>query len=238
LRPLGRELAPAARFCRNCGHPVAGHADQAAPVPGRSGYAPTATALPVPGPPAPGASVPPRSGTPSRGTPPRRVAVAWPLIVALAFLAAGGSTTIWLFLIRHSPVQARAQAQVGVTHPPATSSPPTQPPSPATEQQAAQGLSALLAQSAAGRSSIQNAVNDVSQCGPDLSQDAQTLQNAATSRQNLLAKLASLPGTSDLPSQMVQALTGAWQASAQADQDFTRWAQDESARGLYAQRPD
>ena len=30
---------------------------------------------------------------------------------------------------------------------------------------------------------------------------------------------------------MIQALTSAWQASAQADQDFAQWAQDEATQG-------
>ena len=99
------------------------------------------------------------------------------------------------------------------------------------QQQAADSLSALLAQSVTDRSSIVSAVNDVSGCGPSLGQDAQTFQNAATSRQNLLSRLAGMPDRSALPAPMLQALTGAWQASIQADQDFAQWAQDEASRG-------
>jgi hypothetical protein len=76
-----------------------------------------------------------------------------------------------------------------------------------------------------------NAVRSVSQCGPALSQDPQVFETAAASRQQLLAKLASLAGRSALPGPMLQALTSAWLASASADHDFARWAQDELTRG-------
>ena len=78
---------------------------------------------------------------------------------------------------------------------------------------------------------MQNAVADVNACGPDLSQDPQIFQSAATSRQKLLSELANLSGLSALPAQMTQALTDAWQASVQADQDFAAWAQDENSQG-------
>jgi hypothetical protein len=76
-----------------------------------------------------------------------------------------------------------------------------------------------------------NAVNSVSQCGPTLSQDPKILESAAAARQRLLSQLASLPGRSALPGQMLQALTGAWLGSATADRDFAQWAQDELSRG-------
>ncbi len=76
-----------------------------------------------------------------------------------------------------------------------------------------------------------NAVNSVSQCGPTLSQDPQVLDSAAAARQRLLSQLTSLPGRSALSGQMLQALTGAWLASATADRDFAQWAQDELSHG-------
>jgi hypothetical protein len=117
-----------------------------------------------------------------------------------------------------------------------TTQPPTQPPTtqPPSEQAAAQGLSELLAQSATARSSIVDAVNDVNRCGPNLAHDAQVFQQAANSRQLLLSRLAALPGSSALPAQMIQALSGAWQASGQADQDFAAWANDENSNGCTA----
>jgi hypothetical protein len=105
--------------------------------------------------------------------------------------------------------------------------PTTGPPS---EQAAAQSLSRLLTQSISDRSAILSAYNDVNTCSPRLAQAAQTFQQAATSRQNLLARLGTLPGASALPSRLLQSLTGAWQASVAADQDYAAWARDESAQ--------
>lgn len=102
---------------------------------------------------------------------------------------------------------------------------------PSTEQAAAQHLANLLSQSAGNRSSIVNAVSDVSTCGPDLSQDSQVFQDAADSRQTLLNDLTNISGLSALPAQMTRALSNAWQASKQADQDFAAWAQDENSSG-------
>ena len=105
------------------------------------------------------------------------------------------------------------------------------PSSQSAQQQAAEGLAGLLAQSATDRSSIVNAASSVSQCGPALSQDPQVFESAAAARQRLLSQLASLPGRSALSGQMLQALTSAWLASATADRDFAQWAQDELSQG-------
>jgi hypothetical protein len=100
---------------------------------------------------------------------------------------------------------------------------------PPSEQTAAQAVAQLLTNSASDRSAIVAAVSDVNACGSDLSQDVQTFQQAASSRQQLLSQLGSISGVSDLPAQMVQDLSGAWQASEQADQDFAAWASDENS---------
>ena len=92
-------------------------------------------------------------------------------------------------------------------------------------------MAGLLTQSVKDRNAIVQAVSDVQQCGPNLNQDSQTFQTAATSRQNLLTQLADLSGRSALPSNMLAALTGAWQNSIKADQDFAQWSQDEVTRG-------
>jgi hypothetical protein len=113
----------------------------------------------------------------------------------------------------------------------ATPSSATATPSSQSAQQAAASLAGFLAQSATDRSSAVNAVNSVSQCGPTLSKDPQILETAAAARQPLLSQLASLPGRSALPGQMLQVLTSAWQASATADRDFAQWAQDELSEG-------
>ena len=100
-----------------------------------------------------------------------------------------------------------------------------------SQRTAAAGLATLLAQTAADRSSIVNAVGAVEGCTAALGQAPQVFQTAAASRQRLLQQLAGLPGRSALPAPMLRELTGAWQASAAVDQDLGRWAQDEVARG-------
>jgi hypothetical protein len=107
----------------------------------------------------------------------------------------------------------------------------TQPPTTSPREQAAENLSALLTQSVTDRSSIVAAVADVTNCGPTLNQDPQTLENAATSRQNLLTELANLSGASNLPQNLIANLTGAWQSSMKADQAYAKWAQDELSNG-------
>jgi uncharacterized membrane protein len=102
---------------------------------------------------------------------------------------------------------------------------------PQSEQVAAGALAALLTQSVADRSDINAASNDVTSCGPSLAQDGQVFENAAGSRQQLITQLSTLPGASTLPSTMIQDLTDAWQASAQVDDDYARWANDESSSG-------
>ena len=115
--------------------------------------------------------------------------------------------------------------------PAVSSSPATQSPAVVTEQQAAVSLAALLARSASSRQAIDAAYNDVLQCGPNLTQDAQTFQDAATAHQQLLSDLAQLPGRSLLPQAMLSDLVSAWEASTSADDDFARWAADEVSSG-------
>ena len=90
-----------------------------------------------------------------------------------------------------------------------------------TQRSAAAGLATLLAQTAADRSSIVNAVGAVEHCTAALGQAPQVFQNSAASRQRLLQQLAGLPGRSALPAPMLQEL----------DTDLGRWAQDEAAGG-------
>jgi hypothetical protein len=152
--------------------------------------------------------------------PPRR---RWPLLLAAVVIILAVGVAAAVIALRSPPASLTSSNGYN----PANSSPPSQP----AEQRAAGSLSALLAQSAVDRSSIQNAVSDVSQCGPNLAQDSQTLLNAAASRKQILSQLANLPDSSALSAQMTQALATAWQASAQADQDFAAWAQDENSHG-------
>jgi len=103
--------------------------------------------------------------------------------------------------------------------------------SPSSQQQAAASLSGLLSRSVSDRNSVVQAVRDVNQCGSGLNRDSQTFQDAAASRQQLLSQLAALPDRFALPGTMLKALTDAWQASVQADQDYAHWAEDEASQG-------
>src|SRR5205085_4539256 len=103
-------------------------------------------------------------------------------------------------------------------------------------RQAAVRLSGLLAHSVTDRAAVTHAAEDVRGCGPSLHQDARTFAHSASSRQQLLSRLASMPGRSQLPAAMLQDLTGAWQASAQVDTDLARWAQDNATRGCHHHR--
>jgi hypothetical protein len=98
------------------------------------------------------------------------------------------------------------------------------------QRQAAVRLSGLLAQSVTDRSDVIQAVTDVRDCGGALPRDARTFTTAAGSRQRLLSRLAGMSGRPLLSAPMLQDLTGAWQASAQADRDLARWAHDEASR--------
>ena len=89
----------------------------------------------------------------------------------------------------------------------------------------------MLAQSGTDRAAVTQAFSAVADCSPGLSQDETIFSNAASSHQALLGKLAALPGRSALPASMLADLTTAWQASAEADQDFARWTQDEISHG-------
>jgi hypothetical protein len=174
---------------------------------------------------------PPSAGASPGEAPQRRYR--WPLALAVAaLLIAGGAVAVVLILhpFSHaSPVAAgdRGAGSGGKKSPASPGNRSSQP----AEQQAAKGLAVLLAQSVTDRSSIVSAVSGVSQCRPNLGQDAQTFAQAAASRQRLLTRLASVPERSALPGQMLSALASAWQASIQADHDYGQWAQDEAANG-------
>lgn len=158
------------------------------------------------------------------------------MTVAALLLAIGG-LGITRFVLRSSTASEATfiNSKTSASSPSAsTRQPPsTQPSTPAlpAEQVAAQSLSRLLAQSASDRTAINNAFNDVNACGSGLSQDAQAFQQAAASRERLMSQLGTLQGGSVLPAQMLQDLSGAWQASYQADQDYANWADDENSEG-------
>jgi len=159
------------------------------------------------------------------------------LLVFMAAVVLGAGTTAGLLLLGHHSASSADQVQNSVSarsssSAAAPSSSATSPGSALTpQQQAANGVAALLAQSGADRTAITAAVADVEGCSANLSQDEMTFENAASSRQALLGKLAAVPDRSALPASLLQNLTTAWQASAQADQDFASWTHDEISQG-------
>ncbi len=120
---------------------------------------------------------------------------------------------------------------------PPTSAPPTTAPPAVTEQQAATSLSGLLQRSVSVRNSIASASRDAGTCGGAFAQDARTFRQAAAARRTLAGQLDSLPGAQTLPVQMLADLRSAWQASATADDDYARWADDEAAHGCTTNDP-
>jgi hypothetical protein len=188
--------------------------------------------------PAPGGTMPGHGSTTPRQD--RRHRSRWPFVVGVVtLLAAGTASAVFI----GQPFQhSQAAASAARTSPSApeqrlpastTAAPSSAAVTPSSQsaQQAAASLAGLLAQSATDRSSAVSAVNSVSQCGPTLSKAPEILETAAAARQPLLSQLESLPGRSALPGQILQVLTGAWQASATADRDFALWAQDELSKG-------
>jgi hypothetical protein len=173
---------------------------------------------------------------PSRDASPRLGASWWATMTVAALLLAIGGMGITRFVLRSS---AASQVPFIGNKTPASSpsastrQPSAQPSAPAllTEQMAAQSLSQLLAQSASDRTAIDNAFSDVTACGSGLARDAQAFRQAAVSREQLLSQLSTLPGRSVLPAQMLRDLSGAWQASYRADQDYASWADDEKSKG-------
>jgi zinc-ribbon domain len=234
----GTELRPGVQFCTECGHTAGegGHtagedgapatqitryADEDGPSPG---YSPDAG----------------RRGS-RRGDRGRSRLLAIVAGVAVAGLAAIFIVAGHLFSHQPSPRSAQRPTPALARHSGTGSAsspgaPVTVPasPSPSSAQQAAVSLAALLAQSVTDRSEVNNAYNDASNCGPDLSQDVRTFKLAAASRNQLLGELASLPGRSALPQQMLSDLATAWQASKKVDNDYAGWAQDEVSGGCSA----
>jgi hypothetical protein len=205
--PTSTEVAP--RFCGDCGHEVSPEASFCGEC-GRSTVQPQPEAAKV-------------------GK--RR----WLILAAAALVLTAIAAP--LVLVIHPSGSQKTSAGPTVT-PTTTSAAPTPSATPSSEtgtateasqHQAAENLASLLAQSVTDRTAIDDAYDDVQSCGPNLGTDAQAFQDAATSRQQLISQLADLPSGAALPAQMLQDLSGAWQASAATDSDYAQWALDEQA---------
>src|ERR1039457_134130 len=218
----GRPADPGTQFCTGCGARIS---------------PPPPPPTPPDHKPAPPPAAPPR---PPRNAPPRRGVPRWAIITGVPVVLAICGAVIALIVIRSSPAShvasgadTSAASSPSAPAPQLTTQTTTQPlttGSPA-EQVAAHDLSRMLEQSASAHSAIVAAYNDVGACGSHLTGDAQTFQQAATSRENLLSQLQALPDSSALPAQLIQDLSGAWQSSYQVDQDYAGWANDESSNG-------
>ena len=179
----------------------------------------------------------PNSGA-TRGE--RRLGGPWLIvaIVAAVLVLALGATLVFVLRSRHPSANDAASTVTTETSHLSTrqTTTTTTPPSSTTTSApsvglAAQTLSGLLSQSVADRSSINAASDDVTSCGPNLSQDQQVFATAASSRQSLISQVSSNHSLSALPGLMILSLTGAWQASEQVDQDYASWASDEVTDG-------
>lgn len=158
----------------------------------------------------------------------------WPFVVSGAAVLALGAAAAVVFIVhpfRHSVAVAGAHSASPGAAAQSEPVPSIGSSSQSSQQQAAASLAGLLSRSVSDRNSVVQAVRDVNQCGSGLDQDSQTFQDAAASRQQLLSQLAALPDRSALPGTMLKALTDAWQASVQADQDYAHWAEDEASQG-------
>jgi hypothetical protein len=160
-------------------------------------------------------------------------------VILLVILLGGGAAAALLLAhpFRHSPTSEAASAATSPAAPASAAastgtspaaSPTTSASAPAvTEQQAATSVASMLSQSVSDRAAIVSASNDVGTCGPSLAADPKVFDDAASSRQSLLAKLTAMPGRSALPPALLSDLTNAWQASIAADQAYAQWANDE-----------
>jgi hypothetical protein len=240
--PAGHPNSAGARFCRTCGAALPGNVGSLHPtetVATSEAGAVGAVAAEPPGKIPPPAQVPaPAFGGAQASWQPARPTTrkVWPIavIVVLALLVAG---------------MGAAFAVVGLSHktPSVTNSPPPTPhlkttdtpaPSPtatvapttsttAAAELQATTLSSLLQNSAQDRSQIVAAVNQITSCG-DLASAQETLDQAASSRQNLLSQLGQLQlGALPNSSQLTQSLQAAWQASLDADNSYAAYAGDE-----------
>jgi len=240
--PNGHENSVTARFCRDCGQPIAQLPPVSAPTVGTGPSAevtqvvptapiqPPTQAYPV----APGIyqPPPPQPGEQQRPAPRRG---SWSMVLvtvlAVALVALGGVLAAVKLSGNSSSTSTVGTSATGnrsaslpatqVTPPPATPSTST------TAMVQAQAVGSLLQNSAQDRAAIVAAVSEITSCG-DLSGAQETLDQAAASRRNLISQLGQLQ-TGALPNgaALVQDLEAAWQASLDSDNSYAAYAGDE-----------
>ena len=214
---------------------------------------------PTPGGPSgrPGPPRPPRG--PGNGTRRSRAPLFWSVLSAVAAVAVvaialllhpfshhetinvaanSTKTAVPTTSVAASSATASASATVSASSSPSASASVSVSPSVSStgvaEQRAASTVAGMLASSVTDRTAINNAYNDVYNCGPSLHGDAAVFTRAVSSRRALLASLATMPGRAALPPALLTDLTNAWQASMAADQGFATWANDEVTQGCVA----
>jgi serine/threonine protein kinase len=159
-------------------------------------------------------------------------------VVAVVVLAAVGAVAFLAGKAKPTPA-ANAGNVVGVTpsvtspaaSPSAVSSSPTQPPSqPPTQPPGATAMATLasyLRQSAAVRPGVQAAISNVQNCSESPADAEGTIQQAITTRQNILAGLQTVSvGALPNGARLVSALRTAMQNSLNADTDYHAWMAD------------
>ena len=169
------------------------------------------------------------AGPQRRGTGRRGVLIAVVAVVvlaaigAVAFLAGKGKPTT---TANAGNVVGASSSVTSPTPSPSvspSSSPPSQPPGTA----AMATLASYLSQSAAVRPTVQPAIDAVQACSESPASGEAVLQQAITTRQNILQDLQTL-SVAGLPNgaQLVSALTAAMQASVNDDNDYHAWMAD------------
>jgi hypothetical protein len=240
--PNGHQNPPTAKFCRSCGLPISASVENRTdvtqpfvpegplthpnPVATNPPYNSADAVLDPQG-------VPYQSGVPSAHEPETPGRKMWPIIViaVLVLLVLGlGAAFAATALTKKSPSASSSGTSTASSSAPATSSPTISIPTTTTisaAQQEAQALSTLLSNSAVDRAQIVSAVQQITSCG-NLSGAQETLDQAATSRQNLLGQLNQLQ-LGALPNgiQLLQSLQAAWQASLGSDNAYAAYAGDE-----------
>jgi cytoskeletal protein RodZ len=257
--PSGHQVGSSAQFCGYCGASVtdkAGTAAIATETRSTPGTGATARVPVVPVPSAP----PIQPVIQPLGPAPRSQATLWFVagIAVVVVLALAGGLTYYL-TSRHQAQSAPSTAAANQS----TRTKPTTNANSSTKvtgtlpsnsnggsttnssdtadsiQSEATALNSLISSSAAARTGVQPAYNDIDSCtndGSNLQSDYTTLEQAATTRQGLLTQLQNLD-VSQLPQSgaLVEYLIGAWSESISADQSFAGWAQDEMNGGCTQQ---
>ena len=228
--PVGHDNAPNARFCHDCGRPMAPESTRSPAV--TAALAPTTFAPPARRPTAgahavavgPLPSPPDDTGAPSAQRHHRG------MIIAMAVIAAAvvGVAVAAVATSSGKSTPPAAAPATTVAPPPATSSTSTTLSTQALAQ--GQALTSLLAQSAGSRSQVQAATVAIATCG-NLAGAQSLLTAAQASRQALVGQLGLLD-LSHLPQStaLVSALTNAWHSSADSDGSYAQWAAHERSK--------